>query len=82
MIQYVSAAGQPRNGPHFMDLYRQIQAAGRGVDIDVPAEHVEYLVRRLRPELLILRTRARTEEQAHEMVENAARWAGSDLNRS
>ncbi len=78
-VQYVPGDGQPPNGPHWLDLYRRVQAAGRCLDLTAPAEHVEFLIRRLRPEGLILRARVDTPEQADELVDRAARWAGSDL---
>jgi len=76
-LQYVPGAGQPPNGPHWMDLYRLVQKRGRCLDISVPREHVEYVVRRLRPEGLVVRTSAAGHEQADELVEQTAQWAGT-----
>ena len=81
-VQYVPGAGNPPNGPAWLDLYRQVQAAGRCLDIDAPAEHVEYLVRRLRPEGLILRTWATNVDAARELIDKAARWSGSHAKES
>ena len=81
-VQYVPGAGQPDNGPAHMELYRCIQAAGRCLDIWVPREHVEYVVRRLRPEGLIVRTWVDSREQADEMLDRAVRWCGTHLQSS
>jgi len=80
-IQYVPGAGQPPNGPAWMELYRQVQAAGRCLDLDVPLENLEYLVRHLRPEGLVLRARAESPDQADELADLAVKWCGSHLNR-
>lgn len=79
-IQYVAGAGQPPNGPAYMDLYRQVQAAGRCLDIDVWGEHVEFIIRHLSPEGLVIRTGAGTPEEADELIDNAVRWAGTHVH--
>ena len=80
-IQYVPSCDDPPNGPGLMHIYRQVQAAGRCLDIQAPWENVEYLIRRLRPEGLLLRTCAPSLEAADALLENAAKWSGSDLTR-
>lgn len=77
-IQYVPGAGNPPNGPAYMDLYRRVQGAGRCLDINVPVENIEFLVRHLRPEGLILRTSVKTQEQADELLDNAVKWCGTN----
>ncbi|HUS48321.1 MAG TPA: hypothetical protein VNA25_29500 [Phycisphaerae bacterium] len=79
VIQFVSTEGQPPNGPAFIDLYRRIQAAGRGLDISAPMENMEYLIRRLTPERLFLRTQADSIEQAEELLHNARKWCGTHV---
>lgn len=79
-IQYVPGAGQPPNGPAYMELYRQVQAAGRCLDIDVPPQNVEYVVRHLRPEGLAVRTSAGNPEQADELLDQAVKWCGTHAN--
>ena len=78
-IQYVPGAGAEPNGPAWMALYRQVQAAGRCLDLAVPPEQVEHLVRHLRPEGLLVRTRVKTREEGEELLRNAPAWAGSRL---
>lgn len=81
-IQYVPGSGAEPNGPHWINLYRQVQAAGRCLEIAVPPEHVEYVIRRLRPEGLLVRTRAASAAEADELLDKAAEWAGSDAGRA
>ena len=81
-IQYVPGAGRAPNGPAYMELYRQVQAAGRCLDISAPLENVEYLVRHLRPEGLVLRTSAADPEQADELLGLAVKWCGTRVNSS
>jgi hypothetical protein len=76
-IQYVPGDGAEPNGPAWLDLYREVQAAGRCLDLDVPAEHVEFLVRRLRPEGVMLRTREDSPERADELLHLAGGWCGT-----
>ncbi len=76
-IQYVSGSGQAPNGPAWMDLYRRVQRAGRCLEMSAPREHFEFLVRRLRPEGLLIRTNARTPAEAEELADRARSWAGS-----
>lgn len=79
-IQYVPGDGQPPNGPAHLDLYRQVQAARRCLDLHTPPENVEFVIRHLRPEGLIVRTWASTREQADELVHLAAKWCGTHAN--
>ena len=76
IIQYVPGAGQPENGPHWIDLYKQVQAAGKGLDLDVPFENMEYLLKNLRPEGVVLRTYVESPEQAEELLSNAVKISG------
>lgn len=79
-IQYVPSPDDPPNGPGLMALYQKVQAAGRCLDIYVPWEKVEYLIRHLRPEGLLLRTWAPSLEAANELLAHAPAWTGSDLS--
>lgn len=62
-----------------MDFYREVQAAGRCLDIAVPFENLEYLTRHLRPEGLVLRSDAPSAEHAEAVIAAATRWCGSHL---
>jgi len=80
-IQYVPSGDEEPNGPAHLALYRQVQAAGRCLDLSVPPENVEFLIRHLRPEGVVLRTWAPSLEAAAELLENAVKWCGSHFNR-
>ncbi|MHB1458313.1 MAG: hypothetical protein ACYC0V_15500 [Armatimonadota bacterium] len=76
-IQYVASPDEEPNGPAHLELYRSIQTAGRCVDIAVPPENVECLVRHLNPEGLVIRTWASTRTHAEELLENSTKWCGT-----
>lgn len=78
-IQYVPGSGDPPNGEHYMVLYQQVQNAGRCLDIAVPLENMEFLIRHLRPEGLILRTTVKSPEQAQKLLHNAVKWCGTHI---
>jgi len=79
VIQYVPGSGQAPNGPAWIDLYRRIQEAGCGLDLSTPIENVEFLIRHLRPEGVIIRTGTKSREQADELLENAVKWCGTHV---
>jgi len=74
VMQYVPAPGEPPNGPGHLDLYREIQKAGRIVHMQVPKENVEPLVRELDPALLMLQTRCASVGEGEALLEAAKRW--------
>lgn len=77
VIQFVPMAGTPLNGPAYLDLYRQIQAADKIVHIGVPKENIEPLVRELNPGRLMIDTACRSAEEAGELLAAARRWTSS-----
>jgi hypothetical protein len=76
-IQYVPSPDEKPNGPAHIELYRSIQNAGRCLDISVPAESVEYLVRHLNPQGLVIRTYVPSRTDAEELLDNAVKWCGT-----
>ena len=76
-VQYTPSPQELPNGPAHMDFYRQVQRAGRCLDIEAPWENVEFLIRHLSPEGLALRTGAPTPDAAEELLHNARKWCGS-----
>jgi len=80
-IQYVPGAGQPPNGPAWIELYREVQGAGRCLDLSVPPENVQYVMRHLRPEGLVVRTWAASREEADELVELSTKWSGTHVGK-
>ena len=75
VIQYVPAPCEPPNGPGHLEMYREIQAAGKIVHVDVPAHYVEPLVRELDPALMILHTYCSNREEGERLLEQSAVWA-------
>lgn len=74
VVQYVPAPCEPPNGPEHLDLYRQIQASGRIVHIQVSKEYVEPLSRALDPTLLMLETRCNNVSEGEALLEAARHW--------
>jgi hypothetical protein len=66
--QFVPGANRPPNGSHWIELYRQVQAAGRILWLDAPAENIAPLLRQLDPSLLVLRTYAPSQRAAEELL--------------
>lgn len=75
VIQYVPALFEPLNGPAHLEMYRQIQAAGRIVHIELPVENVEPLVRQLDPGLLMLDVHVATRDDGERLLEQCVEWA-------
>jgi hypothetical protein len=74
VIQFVPEAATPLNGPAHLELYRRIQASGRIVHLQAPAENVEALIKALDPTLLVLRTDVMSRTEADELLAQAVRW--------
>ncbi len=68
VIQWVPGAGAAPNGPEWMDLYKQIQEAGRIVDITVQPEYVKELASKLDPSLLCIHTSCESVTDAEELL--------------
>ena len=66
-IQWVYGAGQP-TARHWLELLQQIQAAGKNIWIDVPAEDLDAVVRNLDPEGLLIVTRANSEDEGRRLM--------------
>ncbi|MCE5260100.1 MAG: hypothetical protein LLG44_13735 [Chloroflexi bacterium] len=74
VVQYTPAPCEPPNGPEHLEMYRMIQAAGRIIHIDLPAENVEPLVRELNPALLLLQTHCASREEGERLLEASRGW--------
>lgn len=74
VIQYVPAPCEPPNGPGHLEMYKQIQAAGRIVHVQVPWQHVEPLLRELDPALLLLDTRCPSRDAGERLLEQSVAW--------
>jgi hypothetical protein len=75
VLQYTPAPFEPPNGPGHLEMYRQIQAAGKIVHIQLPAENIEPLVRALDPALLMLDTWCPSREAGEELLAQSVGWA-------
>lgn len=80
VVQYSPGPNEPGGMEELLDFYRRVQEAGRGLDISVSGrEDFEFLVRRLRPEGLHIKTAAESTAEAEELLDKAAGWSGSDI---
>jgi len=77
-FQYAPNPHEPPNGSAHIDFYREIQAAGRCLDISVENnEDMEYVIRHLRPEGLSIHTHVQKKEDAELLIANAFKWCGT-----
>jgi len=74
VIQYVPAPFEPPNGPDHLEMYRQIQSAGRIVHIETPVANVEPLVRDLDPARLMLDVHVATPDDGKRLLEQCVEW--------
>ena len=75
-VQWVSGAGNPiSSDPCWYEMFRQIQAAGKGIIINegVPHENLEDLLRNVDQRGLYFMTNARDEQEANEIADTAVR---------
>jgi len=69
-IQWTPGTGTP-GGLYWLDLFKRIQAGGKGVIIILPYEEVETAVRELKPEGLFILTGAPSVDAAEALLERA-----------
>jgi len=74
VIQYTPAPSEPPNGPAHLEMYRQIQAAGKIVHLQAPSHNIEPLVRELDPTLLLLYTGCPSRAEGEALLEHCDRW--------
>ncbi|MHC4714373.1 MAG: hypothetical protein ACYTAN_14070 [Planctomycetota bacterium] len=82
VIQYTPCPSEPGNGPAHLDLYRQIQAAGKIVHIELEPARIEPLVRALDPGLLMLHTRCKSARGGRELLGAAKGWMTAPVARA
>lgn len=80
VIQFVPEPDFPPNGEDWLDLYREIQAAGKIVHIGIAPDRIEPLVRQLDPGLLCLDTWAGSPAEAEELLQAAERWTKAGVS--
>jgi hypothetical protein len=69
-VQWTPGTGTP-GGLYWLDLYKRIQAGGKGVIISLPYDEVETAVRELQPEGLFILTGAPSVDAAEALLEQA-----------
>ncbi len=74
VIQFTPMSGTEPNGPAYLDLYRRIQAAGKIVHINLPAENIEPLVKALNPARVCFDTGCASIAAAEDLLKKAERW--------
>ena len=77
VVQYTPTPSEPPNGPAHMEFYKQIQAAGRILHIQLPKEHVEPLVRSLDPRFMMLHTWCESIAEGQELLAAAKKWTAA-----
>lgn len=74
VLQYTPAPFEPPNGPAHLAFYQAVQAAGKIVHINLPKQHVEPLLKALKPNLLMLDTTCASIEEGEALLEACGRW--------
>jgi hypothetical protein len=74
VIQYTPTPCEPPNGPAHLEMYRQIQAAGRIIHIELPWQNIEPLVRKLDPALMMLETACPSIEAGQWLLTQSIKW--------
>ena len=69
-VQWTAGTGAP-GGLYWLDLYKRIQAGGKGVIVYLPYDEVETAVRELKPEGLFIMTGAPSVDAAEALLERA-----------
>jgi hypothetical protein len=72
-IQWVWGAGQ-EPASRWMDVFKRIQAAGKGMHIGIMPQELDIFMEELEPEGVMLSTWAGSVEEAEAMIAKAARW--------
>ena len=73
-LQILPGAGKP-SPLHFMDVLKQVQAAGKNLHISIPCTEVREALRHLRARGLFIATSCRTESEARQLLRDAERWS-------
>jgi len=75
VLQYTPAPGEPPNGPGHLEMYRQVQSAGKILHLQLPRENIEPLVRELDPALLMLDTWCPSRDEGERLLQQSIQWA-------
>jgi hypothetical protein len=72
-IQWVYGAGNGR-ASDWMHLYKKIQAAGKGIQLTLEANELDYFMQELRPNGVWLKLWAGSKEEAEALLKKISTW--------
>ena len=75
VLQYTPTLMEPPNGPAHLEMYKQVQAAGKILHIEVPAKSIEPMIRELDPALLMLHTQTPSRDDGERLLQQCVEWA-------
>lgn len=73
-LQILPGAGKP-SPLHYMDILKQVQAAGKNLHITISASEVETALSELSAKGLFISTRCDTEQEAKDLLKKAEKWS-------
>jgi hypothetical protein len=73
-LQILPGAGKP-SPLHYLDVLKNVQAAGKNLWIWIPSEEVETALKRLSARGLFIVTSAKTEDEARKLLRKAEKWS-------
>ena len=73
-IQWVQGVGEDRPIMQWIPLIKRIQAAGKGVVVDIAPEELEGFISELRPEGLYLCVATDSVEEEKAVLERVKKW--------
>jgi hypothetical protein len=73
-IQILPGAGKP-SPLHYLDVLRQVQAAGKNLHISIPAAEVRQALELLSARGLFIQTSCPTEAEARQLLAQAEKWS-------
>jgi hypothetical protein len=73
-LQILPGAGKP-SPLRYMDTLKKVQAAGKNLHISIAPEEVRSALEQLSARGLFIATGCRTEAEARQLLQNAARWS-------
>ena len=72
-IQWVYGAGHGR-ASDWIPVYQKVQAAGKGVQINIQLDELDTIMRNLRPEGVFLSVGVNDEETANAVIRRVSQW--------
>ncbi|NQU42039.1 trimethylamine corrinoid protein 2 [bacterium] len=73
-IQWVFGSGQP-SAPHWMDVYKKIQAAGKGIQLFVSPDELDPFIEQMKPNGFHIRMgEVKSRDQADAVIRKLEKW--------